>query len=47
MPAWGAQLGDEKIWKVLAYLETLPQQSEPGVGAPGAADGASPPAAAP
>jgi cytochrome c oxidase cbb3-type subunit 3 len=34
MPPWGAQLGDEKIWKVLAYLKTLPQQSQPGVGAP-------------
>jgi cytochrome c oxidase cbb3-type subunit 3 len=34
MPPWGPQLGDEKIWKVLAYLETLPQQSAPGVGAP-------------
>ena len=43
MPPWGAQLGDEKIWKVLAYLETLPQQSEPGVGAP---DYVPPPAAA-
>ena len=36
MPPWGAQLGDEKIWKVLAYLETLPKHSEPGLGAPGA-----------
>jgi cytochrome c oxidase cbb3-type subunit 3 len=34
MPPWGAQLGDEKIWKVLAYLDTLPKRSEPGVGAP-------------
>ena len=34
MPAWAMQLGDEKIWKVLSYLETLPQQSQPGVGAP-------------
>jgi cytochrome c oxidase cbb3-type subunit 3 len=34
MPPWGAQLGDEKIWKVLAYLETLPRQEAPGVGAP-------------
>jgi cytochrome c oxidase cbb3-type subunit 3 len=34
MPPWGAQLGDEKIWKVLAYLETLPRQQAPGVGAP-------------
>ena len=34
MPPWGAQLGDEKIWKVLAYLETLPKQDRPGIGAP-------------
>ena len=34
MPAWGAQLGDEKIWKVLAYMETLPRSAAPGVGAP-------------
>jgi cytochrome c oxidase cbb3-type subunit 3 len=34
MPAWGAQLGNEKIWKVLAYVETLPHFDEPGVGAP-------------
>lgn len=44
MPPWGPQLGDEKIWKVLAYLETLPSRSEPGVGAP---DYVAPPAAAP
>ena len=43
MPPWSAQLSDEKIWSVLAYLETLPRQSEPGVGAP-AAGTASPPA---
>lgn len=34
MPAWASQLGDEKIWKVLAYMETLPASPEPGVGAP-------------
>jgi cytochrome c oxidase cbb3-type subunit 3 len=34
MPPWGAQLGDEKIWKVLAFMETLPRSREPGVGAP-------------
>ena len=34
MPAWGPQLGDEKIWKVLAYIETLPHSDAPGVGAP-------------
>ena len=37
MPAWGPQLGTEKVWKVLAYLETLPKSDRPGVGAPGAA----------
>jgi cytochrome c oxidase cbb3-type subunit 3 len=37
MPPWGAQLGGEKIWKSLAYLETLPKSPEPGLGAP--ADG--------
>jgi cytochrome c oxidase cbb3-type subunit 3 len=34
MPPWGPQLGNEKIWKVLAYMETLPKRSEPGVGSP-------------
>ena len=34
MPPWGAQLGSDKIWKSLAYMETLPQSDEPGVGAP-------------
>ena len=34
MPPWGAALGEEKIWKVLAYMETLPQSDVPGVGAP-------------
>ncbi len=34
MPPWGPQLGSEKIWKVLAYMETLPRSSEPGMGAP-------------
>ncbi len=34
MPPWGPQLGTEKIWQVLAYLETLPRQSEPGIGSP-------------
>ncbi|MGH0034978.1 MAG: c-type cytochrome [Myxococcota bacterium] len=34
MPAWGEQLGTEKIWKALAYMETLPQSDVPGVGAP-------------
>jgi len=44
MPAWGAQLGSEKVWRALAYLETLPRQDVPGVGAPGFAP---PPAPAP
>jgi len=34
MPAWGPQLGSEKIWKSLAYLETLPTTDQPGLGAP-------------
>jgi cytochrome c oxidase cbb3-type subunit 3 len=37
MPPWSAQLGSEKIWKALAYLETLPKSDEPGMGAPGVA----------
>lgn len=34
MPPWGTQLGTAKIWKSLAYMETLPKTDEPGVGAP-------------
>jgi cytochrome c oxidase cbb3-type subunit 3 len=34
MPPWGPQLGTDKIWQVLAYLETLPRQQEPGLGSP-------------
>ena len=34
MPAWESQLGGDKIWKALAYLETLPKSSQPGLGAP-------------
>jgi cytochrome c oxidase cbb3-type subunit 3 len=34
MPPWKSQLGTEKIWKVLAYMETLPRSDVPGVGAP-------------
>jgi cytochrome c oxidase cbb3-type subunit 3 len=34
MPAWGPQLGTEKIWKALAFVESLPPSSEPGFGAP-------------
>ncbi len=26
MPPWGPVLGSEKIWKVLAYVETLPEE---------------------
>jgi cytochrome c oxidase cbb3-type subunit 3 len=34
MPPWKSQLSSEKIWKVLAYIETLPKTDEPGVGSP-------------
>lgn len=34
MPAWGQQLGSDKVWRVLAYMETLPKSDQPGVGAP-------------
>jgi cytochrome c oxidase cbb3-type subunit 3 len=34
MSPWGAQLSSEDIWKVLAYMETLPKSDAPGVGAP-------------
>jgi cytochrome c oxidase cbb3-type subunit 3 len=34
MPPWGTQLGNDKIWKVLIYLETLPRSAKPGLGAP-------------
>jgi cytochrome c oxidase cbb3-type subunit 3 len=34
MPPWESQLGAEKIWKVLAYIESLPKSDQPGVGAP-------------
>lgn len=34
MPPWKAQLGTDKIWKALAYVDSLPKQDEPGVGAP-------------
>lgn len=46
MPPWGPQLGGEKIWEVLAYIETLPKTTEPGFGAPGYVPPA-PPAAPP
>ncbi len=35
MPPWKAQLGNDGIWQVLAYVDTLPRSDEPGVGAPG------------
>jgi cytochrome c oxidase cbb3-type subunit 3 len=35
MPAWGAQLGSDRVWRVLAYLETLPKSEALGAGAPG------------
>lgn len=34
MPAWAQQLGADKVWKSLAFLETLPKSDKPGVGAP-------------
>ena len=34
MPPWGPGLGTEKIWQVLAYLETMPKRAEPGMGSP-------------
>jgi cytochrome c oxidase cbb3-type subunit 3 len=34
MPPWGTQLSDDEIWSALAYMETLPRESTPGVGAP-------------
>lgn len=34
MPPWGTLLGTEKIWKVLAFMETLPKSDEPGMGSP-------------
>lgn len=46
MPPWEAQLGTDKIWKVLAYMESLPRSDQPGVGAPGVA-GPGAPAAPP
>jgi len=49
MPPWGPQLGTEKIWQVLAYVETLPKHKEPGLGSPEyeAAQAAALPAAEP
>jgi cytochrome c oxidase cbb3-type subunit 3 len=45
MPAWEAQLGTDKIWKALAYMESLERSREPGVGAPGFAPPGSAPSA--
>ena len=47
MPPWGPQLGNEKIWQVLAYIETLPKRAEPGVGSPEFEAARAAPAAAP
>ena len=44
MPPWGPQLGAEKVWKVLAYVDSLPKTSEPGFGAPDYVPPAPPPA---
>jgi cytochrome c oxidase cbb3-type subunit 3 len=47
MPAWLPQLGADKIWKVLAYVETLPKTDKPGLGSPSVGGGGSgPPAGA-
>lgn len=35
MPAWESQLGSEKIWKALLYMQSLPRSDGPGMGAPG------------
>ena len=43
MPGWGAQLGSEKVWRALAYLETLPKSDAPGVGSPEYAPPPAPP----
>jgi len=34
MPPWGPQLGSDKIWKILAFMDTLPTSDQPGVGSP-------------
>jgi cytochrome c oxidase cbb3-type subunit 3 len=34
MPPWGPQLGLEKTWKVLAYVDSLPKTDRPEFGAP-------------
>jgi cytochrome c oxidase cbb3-type subunit 3 len=47
MPAWEAQLGSDKIWKALAYLDTLPKSEQPGVGSPEFAAAAPTPAPTP
>jgi cytochrome c oxidase cbb3-type subunit 3 len=44
MPPWGPQLGSDKVWKVLAYVDSLPKTDRPEFGAP---DYVAPPAPAP
>lgn len=44
MPGWEAQLGADKIWKALVYLESLPKSDEPGLGAPPEGAAPAPPA---
>jgi cytochrome c oxidase cbb3-type subunit 3 len=44
MPPWGPQLGAEKIWKVLAYVDSLPKTDRPEFGAPDYVPPAPPPA---
>jgi cytochrome c oxidase cbb3-type subunit 3 len=44
MPAWEAQLGADKIWKSLVYLESLPRSDVPGLGAPAPSAAPAPPA---
>jgi cytochrome c oxidase cbb3-type subunit III len=39
MPPWAAQLGTDRIWKVLAFMETLPRQQGPEDAASGAGPG--------
>jgi cytochrome c oxidase cbb3-type subunit 3 len=47
MPAWETTIGSEKIWKTLAYVETLPRSDRPGLGAPDYVPPAVPPGGAP
>ena len=43
MPSWKSLLGGEKIWKALAYVQTLPRSNEMGLGSPGMALPGAPP----